>query len=233
MKQYLCEVACWWTACFHWALALPSTLLFLGRSSVLDSVWRLEIPGRALEPPPCDTLSALHHQHDFHSSPRAGGAPWRKNKQIWRLQECMCTDPAHLALCEYHASVSGSRSACAKAQFWHVLVCVQQDMYSWRTVCAELCSGGVIALADVLSDGGFCVEQFLGNKKKSQTAVSTGYWWVWGENLSSLKMFEDVSLTRSSAFTSWRSPPKFEDASLEQNILEKALFIPTLSIRRR
>lgn len=55
-----------------------------------------------------------------------------------------------------------------------VLVCVQQDMYTWRGVCTELWSGGVIALADVLSDGGFCVGQFglvLGNKKKSPTAV--------------------------------------------------------------
>lgn len=45
------------------------------------SVRRLEIPGRAPEPPPSDTLSALHHRHDFHCSSRAGGAPSGEKKR--------------------------------------------------------------------------------------------------------------------------------------------------------
>lgn len=113
VKPYLSKAACWWTVCFQWALALSSALLFLGWSSVLDSAWRLEISGREPEPPPCDTLSALHHQHDFHSCPRAGGAPSGKNKtnkygggrsasvQALFIWPCVSTVPQHLWYCRH------------------------------------------------------------------------------------------------------------------------------------
>lgn len=104
-----------------------------GWSSAWDSVWRLEIPGRAPEPPPSDTLSALHHQHDFHCCPRAGGAPSGENKQIWRPVECKCTDPAHLIVCEYGAShiVAMLVRGCD----FIICLCVQCFMCTWRTTC--------------------------------------------------------------------------------------------------
>lgn len=100
-----------------------------------DSAWRLEIPGRAPEPPPSDTLSALHQQHDFHCSPRAGGAPSGKNKQTWRPSECKCTDPAHLTICEYGALASAVVSAVfgGKSTLWGHCV------YTWRTACTAAC----------------------------------------------------------------------------------------------
>lgn len=81
------RAACWWTVCFQQAGARPllRAAVFGLVPPVLDSAWRLEIWGRQPEPPPCDTLSALlhyhrQHRHDFPSCPRAGGAPWEKNK---------------------------------------------------------------------------------------------------------------------------------------------------------
>lgn len=124
-------------------LLCSAVALDRGWSSARDSVWRLEIPGRAPEPPPSDTLSALHHQHDFHCSPRAGGAPSGKKQTNMEAVGVQVYRPCSFDSLWVWPAASVILLACVKAWFWNVSVCVQHDMYTWRTVCTELCVGGV------------------------------------------------------------------------------------------
>lgn len=70
-------------------------------------------------------LGASPLWHTFSAAPltwlsplsKGGWCTFRENKQIWRLLECKCTDPAHLTACEYETTASLILLRCSSTCF--------------------------------------------------------------------------------------------------------------------
>lgn len=151
VKPYLSKAACWWTVCFQWALTLSSALLFLGWSSVLDSVWRLEISGRHRSLPPVTHFQLCTTSMTFIAVQGRVVHLQEKTKQtnmeaagVQVYRPCSF-DPVWVR-CRSICDIVGMRSG--------MIFNMYQRVYTWRTVWTVLCLGGVFSFSRFVIGGG-------------------------------------------------------------------------------